>query len=125
MTLSERIAAWPSTHVNLISSWVILVISVIISWVVVIKNVNINEAVYYFLMGAIFAWAGISAPATLIGKRATEKPEMRKTTVVDMGPPASTTTIEETKGVGDKVPAKSELLPVPQVTDPDKDDGLL
>lgn len=122
MTLSERIAAWPSTHINLMSSWVILVISIIVSWVIVIKNIDVNEAVYYFLMGAIFAWAGISAPATLIGKRATEKPEMRKTTFVDMGPPASTTTVEETSGVGDKVPTKPELAQLEKVTNDESGD---
>jgi hypothetical protein len=95
VTWSERIARWPSTHVNLISSWVAMVVSIALSWVIVLRNLTVNDSVYYFLMAAVFAWAGVTAPAVLIGKRATEKPELRQTTTTEAGPPARTVTTTE------------------------------
>jgi hypothetical protein len=91
-----KIAEWPSTHANLIAAWAAMIVSIILSWVIVLWKIDVNEAVYYFTMSAVFAWAGITAPAALIGKRATEKPEMRRKTVTAGDPPVTTTLEEST-----------------------------
>jgi hypothetical protein len=97
MTLSERIAKWPSTHINLITGWVLFVGTIIIGWTALLLKFTLDESLYTILLVTTGAWAGVAAPLALVGKRATEKPELRKTTTTEEGPPTKRTTVEETR----------------------------
>lgn len=104
-----KLSEWPSTHVNLITSWAAMIVSVVLSWVIVLADLKINEGVYYFVMGAVFAWAGVTAPGALIGKRATTKPEMQQVTVTEEGPPQKTTTVTKTGAIADAEDTKGAI----------------
>lgn len=85
------ITEWPSTHVNLATGWVLFVGTVLLGWGALVFDLNINESLYVTLIIATGAWAGVAAPAALVGKRATTKPELT-VTVKEAGPPAKETT---------------------------------
>lgn len=86
-----KITNWPSTHINLVSGWACFVITIILGWFAAMLDLKINEGMYTTLLITTGAWAGVAAPAALIGKRATTKPEM-SVTVTETGSPAKTTT---------------------------------
>ena len=85
-----KITDWPSTHVNLATGWALFVGTVLLGWGALVFNRPLNESLYVTLIIATGAWAGVAAPAALIGKRATTKPEMQ-TVVTEPGPPAKVT----------------------------------
>jgi hypothetical protein len=101
VTFSERIAKWPSTHINLLTGWVLFVATVLIGFASLLLRFSLDLALYTTLLIATGTWAGVAAPLALVGKRATEKPELtKKTTTTEEGPPRTVTTEEETVSRG-------------------------
>ena len=85
-----KITDWPSTHVNLITGWALFVLTILVGLGAIVFKLAIDESLYVTILIATGAWAGVAAPAALIGKRATTKLEMQ-TVVTEPGPPAKKT----------------------------------
>jgi hypothetical protein len=101
VTWGERIAKWPSTHINLITGWVLFVGTILIGWGAMLFKFSLDLPLYTVLLVTTGTWAGVAAPLALVGKRATEKPELtKKTTTTEEGPPRTVTTEEETVSRG-------------------------